>query len=711
MDRRRGTALAMARGFVPWALFWSLGGGARPVAGCLTALGASAALCAWQARRSAPRPVEVTALAFFVADATALLVLGPSALGPWQPFLASAALAGMAWATLLAGVPFTLQYARDDWPPEYSNAPLFRRINILLTVAWGTVFSLNAGLGLLGPAGPGARRWLTAALSPAALAAGIALSIVVPRWYPRRWAARELARRTPFTWPAPAFRRGTPGRSERHHDVIVVGAGVGGLTAAALLARRGLRVAVFEQHFLAGGFCTSWPRIVRRGDQRLRFVFDAGVHDVSGLGPHGAVRQLIRALDLDGRLTWRRVGQQYVLPELRVKVPDRIEDFAEVLAQRFPAERERIARFFADMQAAYHELYSDVDRTGGVPRPPATVEETLAYPSAHPHVFRLMHTPFPRLLDESFRDAGLKRVLTTLTGYLTDRPEHLGALAMIPIFGYYIEGGYYPLGGSQRIADALVEVIERHGGTVSLRAPVKRILVEEGRAGGVELADGRTMLAEALVSNADARRTFLELVGTEHLPGEFVERVRDLRPSTSAFMVFLGVEGVPDIEPMTICRDDEPGLAIATTSKVDPALAPAGHSNVTLVRLMPSTHDGTWNRRSPDYARRKRRAGDELVERAEQLIPGLRGRIVYRQDASPATFERYAWTTGGSIYGPALGPWRPPAKSPIAGLVLAGAGVFPGAGLEAVVISGTLAADALCPVESGGASAALALTA
>ena len=91
-------------------------------------------------------------------------------------------------------------------------------------------------------------------------------------------------------------------------------------------------------------------------------------------------------------------------------------------------------------------------------------------------------------------------------------------------------------------------------------------------------------------------------------------------------------------------------------------------------------------------------ADEDVVAEAEQALPGLRGHIVYRQEGSPATFARYAWTTGGAIYGGSLGQWQPPARSPVEGLVLAGAGVFPGAGVEAVVISGTLAADAIYPV-------------
>jgi phytoene dehydrogenase-like protein len=185
-------------------------------------------------------------------------------------------------------------------------------------------------------------------------------------------------------------------------------------------------------------------------------------------------------------------------------------------------------------------------------------------------------------------------------------------------------------------------------------------VVEHGRAIGV-VAAGRHEVARAVVSNADVRRTFLELVGREHLPRDFARRVEALRPSTSAFVVFLGLDTTLDAAPLTMVGSD-----------------------------------GQWQRKQPGYARAKRELGDALIGRAEEIFPGLSRHIVYRQEGSPATFARYAWTTGGAIYGPATGPWQPPTRSPITGLVLAGAGVFPGAGVEAVVISGTLAADALC---------------
>lgn len=272
----------------------------------------------------------------------------------------------------------------------------------------------------------------------------------------------------------------------------------------------------------------------------------------------------------------------------------------------------------------------------------------------------------------------------------------LTVVNMAPIFGYFFDGGFFPAGGPQVLADAMVEVIESYGGEVRLRTPVRKIIVENGQAVGVELKSGATLRADAIISNADVQRTFLELIGQEHVPSPFVEKIRGLEPSTSVTMVYLGVDYVPDIEPVTQVSTDSGQVGIAVTSKVDPSLAPKGHSAITLLALTPPDRSGEWDRSSPAYRRQKEEAGNKIIALAETVLPGLREHIVYRQDATPATVARYAWTTGGAIYGPALG-WRPNAKSPIPGLMLAGAGVFPGAGIEAVVISGIIAADTLCP--------------
>ncbi len=530
-------------------------------------------------------------------------------------------------------------------------------------------------------------------------ALGFVGTLILPRWIPRMLLARELKKGNLYPWPAPVFntnvRRAAGGNQ---HDAIIIGSGIGGLSAGALLAQRGLKVLVAEQHFEPGGYCTSWERGVRRGNERLRYVFDAGVHDISGLGPRGPVRSLLRQLNLEASLDLRRMGHEYILPDIQLKVPADATQYVAELQRCFPAEAGNIAAFFDEMHSIYRELYADADKMGGVPGAPRTVDGMLAYPAAHPHMMKWMKKSFPAMLDVFFQTERIKQVLSMLTGYLTDDPAGVGAVSMAPIFGYYFDGGYYPAGGSRTLANALAGVICANGGEVRLRTPVQRILVEQGRAVGVELNARETHCAEAVISNADLQRTLLGMVGREHLPAAYAQQVSALKPATSAFMMFLGLDMVPNRQPLVSYWSENEGdsIGMMMPSLVDPSLAPDGHSSIVLMNFIQQPQATDWDRRAPDYLRRKRTYGDRMLAVAEQVIPGLREHIVYRQDATPATFSRYTGATAGSIYGFAnsavLGETI---KTPIERLYLTGSGVA-GPGIEAVVISGMRVANEVC---------------
>ena len=496
----------------------------------------------------------------------------------------------------------------------------------------------------------------------------------------------------PYKWPAPKF-NGRP-TNENEHDVIVIGSGIGGLSAAALLAKRGLKVAVFEQHYLPGGYCTSWERRVRPphstpdSKERWTYVFDAGVHDVSGLSERGGIRSLLRMLDIEDAIEWKLNEQEYFIGETHFKVPHDADEFVCQLGERFPSEAENLRRFFNEMQLILREMYADLEKTGGAPRAPDTIEDLLAYPKTHPHAYKWMDKPFVEMLDEFFSDPRVKDLLTALTGYLSDDPKSLTVGSMAPILGYYFNGGYYPVGGSQALPNALVDVIEKHNGKIFLRTPVQRIIVEKDRAVGIELKNGQIHRAKAILSNADVHKTFLELVGREHLPSDFANQIESLKPSTSAFIVFLGLDIVPNIAPITILDD----IGIMIPSKLDSHLAPTGHASVTLLKLLPETDFAKWDRKSPGYSQRKHQFADAMIASAEEIIPGLRQHITYRQEGSPATFARYACTTNGSIYGPATGQKRLTIKTPIKNFYVAGSGVM-GGGVEAAAIAGIHAAN------------------
>jgi all-trans-retinol 13,14-reductase len=503
----------------------------------------------------------------------------------------------------------------------------------------------------------------------------------------RRFADRDIG-----TWPIPEL-GSWPNEPDCHH-VIVIGAGIGGLTAGALLAKRGFKVLLVEAHNRPGGYCSCWTRTIGGPDAPSSFHFDAGVQDFSGLGERGPLRHLLRQLEAEHRIDWRPVRHFYKRDGLAFSVPEDMAGMVEQLGRLFPDETAGIAAFFREMAGVYRELYADIETTGGVPMPPPTIEGMLAWPTAHPHAWQWMRQPFRAMLDAFLTSPLLKDLLTTIAEYITDRPDTLSVGDIAPLFGYYFEGGAYPVGGSQKLADLLATTIQEHGGRVLLRCRIKRILVEDGQAAGVESAIGKIHRAPLIVANGDVVSMLSELVGEAHLPPAYLAKLRAMRRGPSAVLVSLGLDIVPDLPARIFVQQDGLAFGIGNPSVIDPTLAPPGHAAVTLLYLLSEEAATDWHRKAPGYRENKDRIADRLIAATEaSVMPQLRRHIVYREVASPPSFTLFAKTRNGNIYGAARDQWHPRLKSPIPGLMLVGAGTSTGPGIEAVVVSGTIAAN------------------
>jgi phytoene dehydrogenase-like protein len=643
--------------------------------------------------------MDLVTLIYFVAGIGSIVLWGSILFLRFGGLLVYSVLCVMAFGSLALRNPFTYQYAKQDWPKEIWDHPLFRSTNNHITGFWGFIFLVGAICyqtgHLIGSIA------ISTVLPNLLLGLGIAFSIAYPKWYPKKVLQTQFKKTQQSEWTSPTLLNGST-LAENEYDVAIVGSGIGGLSCGALLAKRGLKVLVSEQHYLAGGYCTSFPR-------KGHSTFDAGVHDISGLGPKGPVRFLLRELGIENRLEFNRVRSEYIFPSLRFLVPDDWRDFVNLLAGYFPAERENIVSFFEEMKGIYDDIYADIDERNGVIGPPGTVEEMLRYPSTHKFVFRWLGKSYLEMLDKYFSDNQLKEILCTLTGYLTDKPKTLQAFSMAPIFGYYFDGGFYPKGGSQALADVLVSVIMNNGGTVLVNKRVRRILVKEGTAYGISVESTPPREARIdeykagiVISNADVKQTFLQLIEPSNLSVDFLKRVQNIEPSASAFMVFLSLNYDPLHAALTFqASNTSSGIGIAIPSKLDPELAAPGGSAMTLVTLIPHSETTKWNKNAPDYKARKERFMEQLIDTATQIVPDLRSHIVYKEAGTPATFLRYTMSSDGAIYGPKLGQSLP-FKTPIRNLYLVGSGTFPGAGIEAVVISALITANDILPTESTG---------
>lgn len=516
-------------------------------------------------------------------------------------------------------------------------------------------------------------------------------------------------------------------------DVAIVGAGTGGLCAGLYLARRGLRVALFDSHYVAGGSATQFAR----GSGEESWRFDIGLHyvgEVKRTEPLGAILHELGVelewvpLDPDGFDTFH-------FPDFEFRMPADVGAYRDRLVALFPSERAGIDRYIAFSKHVHQARLALIDNDFDFFRPAVGFRVlTRAW-----RVIPAMNRTLGTLLDSCTRDPKLRALLAAQQGNYGAPPSEVSALLHCGVGMHYLGGAWYPRGGGQRISDAMADGIEAAGGKVCLRRGVERILFEGGRAVGVRLEADRggkqqEVRARAVLSNADLKRTMLDLVGVEHLRRDEVRHTRGATMASALYLTCLGLRGEVDeigLRAANIWQFDGydfdhyyaharehgvlpiRGCYITSAAAKDPhgpPHAPKGHTTVEVMALVPGAasawgapEDGIEKRRyrhEDAYQQLKQSVEDELIRRFVHLVPGAEGRITFRESATPVTQSRYTRSTDGGSYGLAPVPaqynlGRPNAKTRFPGLYLCGASTRAGHGIVGTLIGGRIAARAI----------------
>ncbi|MDO8611808.1 MAG: NAD(P)/FAD-dependent oxidoreductase, partial [Dehalococcoidia bacterium] len=314
-------------------------------------------------------------------------------------------------------------------------------------------------------------------------------------------------------------------------DAIVIGSGLGGLTAAAYLAANGLRTLVLEKHYVAGGN----SHVFRR---KQKFEFDVGVHYIGDCGPDGLIPTVLRGVGLDGKIEFLEMDPDgfdtLMFPGLTFRVPKGWDRYRQRLVETFPDDETGLHRYLDTLQG----VLADFAKVK-LPVEPADVPRLL---QEAPQFIRWGMRPLAELFDDCGLGGKARAVLAAESGAYATPPSRAPVLLHAALMDHYLKGAYYPRGGGQVLPAHLVDVVRSHGGEVRTRAGVQRILVEGGRAAGVRLATGEELRAPVVVSNADLKRTYLEMIGEEHLSPQTVARVRQYRMALPIFCVYLGLD-------------------------------------------------------------------------------------------------------------------------------------------------------------------------
>lgn len=479
--------------------------------------------------------------------------------------------------------------------------------------------------------------------------------------------------------------RGLRQPPEASYDAVIIGSGIGGLVAANLLAKEGLKVLLTEQHYMVGGYCSTF----RRGG----YTFDASTHFYPLLGnPETLTGRLLA--DLGVTTGWVKMDpvDTFHFPDgTRFAVPADFETYLAKLKAEFPDEVAALDGFFATVREVY--LLGLFHYFRGRPEP-----ERLA-----PY----RDLTVRQALDRWFRDPKLKLLLTADCPHWGSPPGRTSFVFDSMLRLSYFLGNYYPKGGSQAFADELALRFEEKGGHLLTSTPVRRIVVEQGAARGVDIETLRGPLgglragvkAGVVISNADLLQTFESLIGGEHLPPGTLEELHRLRPTFPCWLTHLGLRGISretleetqgyywDSWEMDRVGRDALRFKLFSPTVYEPAVAPEGRQILIVQKVLEMDYDAVQ-----DWPAHKARIEEFVFANLERVIPGIGERIAVRISASARTAWRFTWNHQGAMLGwemspDQLGERRPDIETAVPGLYCVGHWTRPGGGITPVIVS------------------------
>jgi len=444
------------------------------------------------------------------------------------------------------------------------------------------------------------------------------------------------------------------------YDVIVIGSGIGGLTAAALLSKRGLGVLVVEQHYLPGGACTAMRRQGVTFDAAVGMMFGFGE---KGFNPHRFVmNEIEEEIEIVPHDTLYRM---HILGRTITFWRD-FERFFQELAAVFPHQEKELRALYIHLYKLYEHMIvpNEMIQSPAEMRPSQHLQTFLKHPLGVIRLGTMMFKNCEDLVGKFITDPKLLGYFDMLCGtYCYCNSAETPALLTATMFVDNHEGGaYYPVGSPQMLSNKLEKAIEKHDGQLIYRHLVNEILIHKGKAYGVRLVDGTEIMADRVVANATIWNLYGGLIRSRHIKPGRKKWAQSFIPTMSGFVLYLGVDakaippGTQAIEMYIENRHDLAAhdITIFLSSLDDPSLCPEGMHVMTVIAPDAKQWPRPWDPeyRSEPYQRRKEQEAEKLIDQVERYIPNLRRHIKVMEIGTPSTIERFTLKNWGAVGGP-----------------------------------------------------------
>ena len=475
--------------------------------------------------------------------------------------------------------------------------------------------------------------------------------------------------------------------------VIIIGSGLAGLTAGALLAKEGYEVKIFEQHEKIGGVTATIEQDGYRWDWGQMLVPDFSE------GEQG--RKILERLEISEKVKTIKSYRENYFPDFRISKPEVFKGIywrKEYFKQLFPEDEKGLDKYYK-IYDRIHDISTLFNKKG--------FRAKLKLFFTFLPIMRKKAWNAEHLMNYCFSSKKLQAVFTAILADYVASPKVFPGLILPTINAESQYDDRIPLdygthqhrqswsfinNGLIELVNALAGVTKENNGEIIVNTPLKKLLIEDGKVCGAITADNKEFKADVVIASGGARELFLDLIGKHQLPDDFIKTyIDDLFTTESVFMVHLGVDYDPSIyqngaalcyyyftydieEAINQCQkgiyhEGKDGLLVYIPSVHSPRMAPPRHHAVTVYTIAPNNPvNGTWEKDKDQWV-------EKLLDLAEKFIPGLREHEKIRIILTPEDFRRRAYLKnhafGGTVPHISIPP--PPHKTPIEGLWFIGA--------------------------------------
>lgn len=452
----------------------------------------------------------------------------------------------------------------------------------------------------------------------------------------------------------------------KKYDVIVVGAGIGGLTAAAYLSQRKKKVLVVEQMPYAGGVICSF--------RHKGYYFDGGPTSVSFMK---ILSKIYGDLGIWDEIKWNTVHHQIITPEINLDVANE-EAFINGISECYPESKTELVRLLKHLRKIVKRINPIYDHH---PSYKEGIARRIAQILMPIYLFPTVYTAskYTKITKKETIEKYLKTNNRVKEIFKSSGYENIATVDMSFMWDTFLGNLYYPNGGMVSMIHPLVKYLNEHGADILYNAPVKKFIVDSSgqEVNGIVLKDDIVLKADYYISNVDYKRTFKILIGEKYLTRSLVEKINNAKTTEPIVNLFLGLKISPEDLPiihepnsMIFFKDAKPhyeldqndpdyfkkiNLSIYIPDFNDPTLNEPGKTSMIVAAVGNYYFRNKWEtidgRRGEAYRSLKKEVEETLISRLEEIIPNIRDYIDYSTLATPFTYERYTGTWEGASCG------------------------------------------------------------